>query len=78
MFWQGKSLEKMRKSKIYARIPLPALRATFPPGEGIAHRNNREINRIFSLSLSQHGGKYKFPFTHFKICGMIGKIEKRR
>ena len=43
--WQGKSLEKMLKSRISARIPHPALRATFPPGEGITHRNNRATNR---------------------------------
>ena len=40
-------MEKMQKSKIYARIPLPALRATYPPGEGIAHRNDSSINRNF-------------------------------
>jgi len=28
--------EQPRISKIIARIPLPALRATFPPGEGSA------------------------------------------
>ena len=33
--WRRKSLEKMLKAKVSARIPLPGLRPTFPPGEGM-------------------------------------------
>ena len=46
MFPLGKRLEKMLKPKSFTRIPLPALRVTFPPGEGIARRMGTEKGRF--------------------------------
>ena len=37
--WSCRSLKTYKSRKVCARIPHPALRATFPPGEGMTLAN---------------------------------------
>ena len=54
--WRRKSLEKMLKAKVSARIPLPGLRPTFPPGEGMRTEMTERRNlRVYLVQMRVDG-----------------------